>query len=48
MLGTFFPYKETKEWGRKFFKENKKTIITREIVLIRDSEAESHEESRSP
>ena len=47
LLLSFPPYKETKDGRRKFYKENKKTI-TRKIVLIRDGEAESHEESRSP
>ena len=47
LLLSFYPYKETKNGRRKFYKENKKTI-TREIVLIRDGEAESREESRSP
>ena len=47
LLVTFSPYRETKEGRRKFYKENKKTI-TREIVIIRDGEAESREKSRSP
>ena len=46
MLGTSSPYKETKERRRKL-QRNKKTI-TREVVLNRDGEAKSYEESESP
>ena len=48
MLGTSSPYRDTEEEeGRRKLQRNKKTI-TREIVLNRDSEADSCEESQSP